>query len=98
MGWYNWTRANADAYRLIFDATGNLAGWGIEGDPVSANYSPNVDFLDEFRKRQLTRYTGQSTRKSPQAGVGRSRSGEPRRRPAALCRIPALHASVTAMR
>ena len=29
-----WTRANADAYRLIFDASGNLTGWGIEGVPL----------------------------------------------------------------
>ncbi len=29
-----WTRANADAYRLIFNASGNLTGWGIEGVPL----------------------------------------------------------------
>jgi hypothetical protein len=36
--------------------------------------SPSSDFLDEFSKRQLTKYIGQSTRKLPQAGVGRYRT------------------------
>ena len=41
-----WTRGNADAYRLIFDATGNLTGWGIEGDPlggITATIFPDFD-------------------------------------------------------
>lgn len=41
-----WTRANADAYRLIFDASGNLTGWGIEGVPLSgitATIFPDFD-------------------------------------------------------
>jgi len=41
-----WTRANADAYRLIFDAAGNLTGWGIEGDPLggmTATIFPDFD-------------------------------------------------------
>ena len=29
-----WTTANADAIRLIFDASGSLTGWGIEGVPL----------------------------------------------------------------
>ena len=41
-----WTRASADAYRLIFDAMGNLSGWGIEGDPLggmTATIFPDFD-------------------------------------------------------
>ncbi len=41
-----WTRANADAYRLIFDASGNLTGWGIEGVPlagITATIFPDFD-------------------------------------------------------
>ena len=41
-----WTTANADAYRLIFDAGGNLTGWGIGGFPLSgitASAFPDFD-------------------------------------------------------
>ena len=38
-------------------------------------------FVDEFSERRLTKYTGQSTRKSPQAGVGRERAGRNRHKP-----------------
>jgi hypothetical protein len=36
--------------------------------------SPNSNFLDDFGKRPLAKYTGQSTGKSPRAGLGRSRT------------------------
>ena len=41
-----WSTGNADAYRLIFDAGGNLTGWGIEGFPlggIAASIFPDFD-------------------------------------------------------
>ena len=39
--------------------------------------SPNSDFLDEISTRQLTKSTGQSTRKSPRTGAGRFLAVDP---------------------
>src|ERR1700737_666794 len=59
------------AHYRIFESGGSVAI--LLTSPVEIRpwpLSPSSDFLDEFSKRQLTKYGGQSTRKLRQAGVG----------------------------